>query len=118
MDDLTGQSLGDYRIYRRLGRGAMADVYLAQQASLERHVALKVLSAQLARDETYVARFQQEARAAASLVHGNIVQIYEVGVVDERHFIAQEYVAGSNLGELIRREGRVEPGVVLDILRQ
>lgn len=118
MDDLTGQTLGDYHVYRRLGKGAMAQVYLARQLSLQREVALKVLNPDLARDDTYVARFQNEARAAAALVHANIVQIYEVGVAAGWHFIAQEYVAGSNVGDLIQREGQLSPGVTLDILRQ
>lgn len=103
---------------RRLGRGAMAEVYLAEQRSLARQVALKILNAQLAADPNYVERFQQEARAAASLVHGNIVQIHEVGCHGGVHFIAQEYVAGRDLGELIRRHGRLEPALALDILRQ
>jgi serine/threonine-protein kinase len=118
LQDLTGQTLKDYQVLRRLGRGAMAEVYLAEQRSLTRQVALKVLNAQLAGDPSYVERFQHEARAAASLVHGNIVQIHEVGVHDGVHFIAQEYVAGRDLGELIRRHGRLEPALALDILRQ
>lgn len=118
MADLTGKQLNDYRVLRRLGRGAMAEVYLAEQLSLGRQVALKVLSEQLARDPAYVARFQHEARAAASLVHSGIVQIYEVGCADGCHYIAQEYVAGNNLGELIERQGRLSPGLVLGVLRQ
>ena len=118
MQDLTGQTLKDYQVLRRLGRGAMAEVYLAEQRSLARQVALKILNAQLAADPNYVERFQHEARAAASLVHGNIVQIHEVGCHDGVHFIAQEYVAGRDLGELIRRHGRLEPALALDILRQ
>ena len=116
--DLTGRDLGGYRILRKLGSGGMADVYLAEQRSLGRQVALKVLHDQLASDANYVDRFVQEARAAASLVHPNIVQIYEVGREQNIHFIAQEYVAGKNLGQLVERQGALEPGVVLDILRQ
>lgn len=118
MPDLTGERLGDYQVLRRLGRGAMAEVYLAEQTSLARQVALKVLSAELARDATYVERFQQEARAAAALVHASIVQIYEVGRANGAHFIAQEYVPGRNLGELIERQGRIDPALTLDVLRQ
>ncbi|MEM6329156.1 MAG: serine/threonine-protein kinase [Planctomycetota bacterium] len=118
MPDLTGQTLGDYHVLRRLGRGAMAEVYLAEQASLARRVALKVLSAELAEDAAYVGRFVNEARAAAALVHANIVQVYEVGAVGGLHFIAQEYVAGRNVGELIERQGRLDAGLTLDILRQ
>ncbi|MEM8943731.1 MAG: serine/threonine-protein kinase [Planctomycetota bacterium] len=116
--DLTGQELGDYHILRRLGTGGMAEVYLAEQRSLGRQVALKVLNHSLASDTSYVQRFQNEARAAASLVHPNIVQIYEVGQADGVHFIAQEYVAGKNLGQLLEREGAFVPALVLDVLRQ
>lgn len=116
--DLTGRTLGDYQILRRLGSGGMAEVYLAQQQSLGRQVALKVLSQALASDSSYVQRFQNEARAAASLVHPNIVQIYEVGNVQGVHFIAQEYVAGKNLGQLLQRQGAFQPALVLDIMRQ
>src|SRR5688572_16354893 len=96
----------------------MAEVYLAQQLSLGRQVALKVLNSELARDPNYVRRFHHEARAAAALVHAGIVQIYEVGQEDSVHFIAQEYVAGRNLGEVIRSHGSLAPQLVLDILRQ
>ena len=116
--DLTGRELGGYRVLRRLGVGGMAEVYLAEQQSLSRQVALKVLLPALARDGAYVARFLNEARAAASLVHANIVQIYEVGQADGVHFIAQEYVRGKNLGEVLRRETALGPRLVLDILRQ
>ena len=116
--DLTGRELGDYRILRRLGSGGMAEVYLAEQRSLSRQVALKVLRAQLANDANYVQRFLNEARAAASLVHPNIVQIYEVGQADGVHFIAQEYVRGKNLAEVLQRQRTLEPRLVLDILRQ
>lgn len=116
--DLVGKKLKDFYVLRRLGRGAMAEVYLAQQLSLGRQVALKVLDAELARDPNYVRRFQHEARSAAALVHAGIVQIYEVGEEEGVHYIAQEYVAGRNLGEVIRSRGSLPPEVVLDILRQ
>src|SRR3954462_5263408 len=118
MADLVGKNLKDFFVLRRLGRGAMAEVYLAQQLSLGRQVALKVLNADLARDPNYVRRFDHEARSAAALVHGAIVQIYEVGQQDGVHYIAQEYVAGHNLGEVIRSSGSLSPQLALDILRQ
>ena len=77
--DISGRQLGDYRLLRKLGSGAMAEVYLAEQISLGRNVAFKVLKAELATDATYVERFLREARAAAALVHPNIVGVYEVG---------------------------------------
>lgn len=116
--DLTGQKIGGYEILRKLGSGGMADVYLAQQESLDRQVALKVLQVGLANDKNYVRRFFNEARAAASLIHPNIVQIYEVGKTGNYYFIAQEYVPGKNLAEVVQREGALEPGVALDMLRQ
>jgi serine/threonine-protein kinase len=116
--ELVGKKLKDFYVLRRLGRGAMAEVYLAQQLSLGRQVALKVLNAELAVDPNYVRRFHHEARAAAALVHGGIVQIYEVGEENGVHYIAQEYVAGRNLGELIRSRGSLPPQLALDVLRQ
>jgi serine/threonine-protein kinase len=118
VSDLVGKKLKDYFVLRRLGRGAMADVYLAQQVSLGRQVALKVLNSELARDPNYVRRFQHEARAAAALVHASIVQIYEVGEEGGVHYISQEYVPGRNLGEVIRSSGSLAPQLTLDILRQ
>ncbi|MFO0869368.1 MAG: protein kinase [Pirellulales bacterium] len=116
--DLSGHDLGDYHIGHRLGRGGMAEVYLAEQRSLGRRVALKVLLGRLAEDQAYIRRFQNEARAAAALVHANIVQIYEVGVRDGVHFIAQEYVKGQNLRQLIQRRGPLTPTQTVSVLRQ
>jgi serine/threonine-protein kinase len=118
LSDLVGKKLKDYYVLRRLGRGAMAEVYLAQQVSLSRPVALKVLNEKLAGDPAYVRRFHHEARAAASLVHAAIVQIYEVGEENGTHYIAQEYVPGRNLGEIIHSRGAIHPRLALDILRQ
>ncbi|QDT01259.1 serine/threonine-protein kinase [Adhaeretor mobilis] len=118
MTDLTGKTLGDYCVLRQLGAGGMAEVYLANQESLSRQVALKVLQPALASDASYVQRFTNEARAAASLVHANIVQIYEVGRAEGIHFIAQEYVPGKNLSEVLRKQGSLPPRLVLDVLRQ
>jgi serine/threonine-protein kinase len=115
--DLTGRQLGDYRLLRRLGRGGMAEVYLAEQASLGRKVAVKVLRSTLAGDASYVRRFLHEAQAAASLVHGNIVQIHEVGCIDGVHFIAQEYVEGLNLKQLLARQGALNAAATVRVIR-
>lgn len=103
--DLTGRRIGDLQILRRLGRGGMADVYVANQLTLGRRVALKVLRRDLAGDANYVERFRREARAAAKLTHPNIVQIYEVGCIDSMHYISQEYVDGANLRQQLDRGG-------------
>lgn len=104
-NDLTGRRIGDLQILRRLGRGGMADVYVANQLTLGRRVALKVLRRDLAGDANYVERFRREARAAAKLTHPNIVQIYEVGCIDTMHYISQEYVDGANLRQQLERNG-------------
>jgi serine/threonine-protein kinase len=116
--DLSGRQLGNFRLLRRLGRGAMAEVYLAEQSLLRRRVAVKVLKPELADDRTYLRRFEREAQAAASLVHANIVQIYEVGHVDGLHFIAQEYIQGQNLREWITRNGPPDLPHALSVMRQ
>jgi serine/threonine-protein kinase len=116
--DLSGRQFGDYRLLRRLGRGAMAEVYLAQQDSLNRRVAIKVLRQDLAEDATYIARFQREAQAAAALTHANIVQIHEVACIDRTHLIAQEYVEGQNLRVWLARNGPPEAALALRIMRQ
>ena len=96
----------------------MAEVYLAEQGSLRRQVALKVLRLSLASDESYVRRFHKEAQAAASLVQSNIVQIYEVGRAENLHFIAQEYVPGKNLKQVLDRKGALDVGTTVSIIRQ
>ncbi len=116
--DLSGRQLGDFHLLRRLGRGAMAEVYLAEQERLKRRVAVKILKPELAGDRTYLQRFELEAQAAASLVHANIVQIYEVGCVDQLHYIAQEYVQGQNLRDYIARHGPPDLPHALSIMRQ
>jgi eukaryotic-like serine/threonine-protein kinase len=115
---LSGRQLGDFRLIRRLGRGAMAEIYLAEQLSLKRRVAVKILKPDLANDPTYLQRFEIEAQAAASLVHANIVQIYEVGHVDRRHYIAPEYVQGQNLRDWLARNGPPDVAHALSIMRQ
>jgi len=76
--ELAGRKLGDFQLLRRLGRGAMAEVYLAEQASLQRRVAVKVLKPELAADEREARRFVQAAQSVARLKHPNIVQVYDV----------------------------------------
>ncbi len=116
--ELAGLTLGDYRVLRRLGVGAMAVVYLAEQITLQRHVAFKVMKSGLAEDSQYVRRFQHEARAAASLVHANIAQIFEVGCIDGFQFISQEYIRGFNLNQLLQRDGPMDGRQGVTILRQ
>ncbi len=105
-----GDRIGAYCIERELGSGGMADVYYAIHDGLRRPAAIKVLRASLAADEVHLQRFMQEARAAASLVHPNIVQVYDVGQDGEHRYIAQEYIPGSNLRQyLSQRTDANEP---------
>lgn len=117
-DDFTGQNVADYELIRRLGRGGMAEVWLAQHTKLNRPVALKLLKKDLASDQVYIQRFRIEAQAAARLVHPNIVQIYDVGEVEGLHYIAQEYVAGQNLREYLVKHGPPEVHLAVSIIRQ
>ncbi|MCH2210333.1 MAG: serine/threonine protein kinase [Fuerstiella sp.] len=106
-DDLVDRTIGEFRLLRRLGSGGMADVYLAEQPSLQRVVAIKVLQpGRIAGfDSSIVDRFQREARAAGGLSHANIVQVYQTGEENGIHFIVQEYIQGNNLAQQIRRVG-------------
>lgn len=115
---LIGATLGPYRILRELGRGGMAIVYEAYQPSLNRRVAIKVLPPQMAFDAAFVARFVQEARAAAQLRHPNIVTIHDVGEVNGLYFIVMEKLEGEPLSELIRRTGRLASTRAAKILAQ
>ena len=96
----TGR-LGDYRILREIGRGGMGVVYEAEQVSLGRKVALKVLPFAAMLDKRQLQRFRNEARAAASLKHPNIVQVYAVACERAVHFYAMEYIEGQTLAEVI-----------------
>jgi tRNA A-37 threonylcarbamoyl transferase component Bud32 len=116
--DLSGRTLGDYHILRRLGHGGMGEVYLAEQLSLKRRVALKILRADLAADPTYLQRFRAEAEAVAQATHANIVQVYAIGEADGLHFMALEYVEGRNLRDVLLRRGVPEPALVVSVMRQ
>lgn len=94
----------------------MADVYLAEQESLSRPVAVKVLRPETTLRSAAVERFVQEARAAAALVHGNIVQIHEVGCLDGTHFIIEEYVAGPSLKAWLDLRGPLDARQALAVL--
>ena len=96
--------LGRYEVRSLLGAGGMGEVYLAQDTSLNRKVALKVLPAEVASNQDRMRRFKQEATAAASLNHPSIAHIYEIGEASGLNFIAMEYVDGSTLREKIHNE--------------
>lgn len=111
-DPFIGQTIkGRYRVMRKLGEGGMGTVYLAEQVSIGRRVALKVLHGQYARDEEFVKRFRHEARLAAALNHRNVITVYDFDQADEGSlFIAMEYVDGKSLSEVVRQEGPLDVG--------
>src|SRR5262245_31614796 len=98
-----GQRLGDFEIICEVGRGGMGVVYEARQVSLNRPVALKVLSSGLGLSPHAVQRFRREAAAAAKLHHTHIVPVYATGEQDGTHFYAMELVEGPSLNHVIRQ---------------
>lgn len=98
----TGEEVGRYKVLERIGEGGMGEVFLAEDESLKRPVAIKLLSAHFARDAERVSRFRQEALAASALNHPNIITVYEIGRWRERDFIASEFIEGSTLRKRLR----------------
>jgi serine/threonine-protein kinase len=96
----------------------MGQVYLAEQISLKRRVALKILRADLAADPKYLQRFRSEAEAVAQATHANIVQVYAIGEADGLHFMALEYVEGRNLRDMLVRRGPPDLALVLSVMKQ
>jgi beta-lactam-binding protein with PASTA domain len=118
-NDLTGTLFADrYRLERKLGSGGMADVWLAEDQELGRHVAVKILHERYATDEQFVERFRREATHAAGLSHPNIVSIYDRGVASGSYYIVMEYVEGRTLKELIVTRGPCPVPVAISYTRQ
>jgi serine/threonine-protein kinase len=104
-----------YELGERLGSGGMSSVYRATDRVLERTVAVKLLAEHLSDDEKFVARFRREALAVAQLIHPNIVQVYDTGVDNDRHYIVMEYVEGRSGAQLLQTQGRLGPAVGAEI---
>jgi serine/threonine-protein kinase len=116
--DLTGRTLGDFHILRRIGTGGMGQVYLARQTSLKRDVALKLLRGELNTNLTALKRFQAEAQAVAKLNHPNIVHIHQIGEADGLQYMVLEFVDGRNLRDYLARKGPPDLPVTLSVMRQ
>lgn len=107
-----------YMIVTSLGEGGMADVYLAIDTILNREVAIKILRGELSSDPVTLLRFQREANAASKLNHPNVVDVYDVGESEGRHFIVMEYVRGRTLKQLISQRGALDKKEAVDIMLQ
>src|SRR5260370_9297493 len=116
--DLTGKTIQDFKVLRRLGQGGMGQVYLAEQISLKRNVALKILKPDLAANEISLERFKREAQHVARATHANIVQVYAIDKWGGLHYMALEYVDGLNLREYLAKKGPPQIPLALSIMRQ
>src|SRR6516164_522357 len=104
------QQLGDFRILREVGQGGMGVVYEAEQVSLGRHVALKVLPRSMLPDAKAQRRFEREAKAAAKLHHTNIVPVFGVGEQDDLSYYVMQFIQGLGLDAVLDELKRLQPG--------
>src|SRR6266705_2944957 len=111
-----GTRLGRYEIHSQIGAGGMGEVYLAEDTELDRPVALKFLSPEVAADQKRLNRFFQEAKAASALNHPNILTVYEIGRAEETNFFATEFVDGITLRQRMSKAMKLSE--VLDIATQ
>jgi eukaryotic-like serine/threonine-protein kinase len=114
----AGFLLGQYRILDQIGRGGMGRVFRAEHRTMGRVVALKVLAPDLLQTDRARDLFLREVRAAAQLVHPNIVTAYDANEIDGRFFLVLEYVDGPNLEQLVRQQGPLPVGQACDYVRQ
>lgn len=117
-DQRIGTEIAGFKIQEELGRGGMGVVYLAEQSSPRRRVALKILSPDLARDPAFRERFTRESEAAASVEHPNVIPVHASGESDGVLYIAMRYVQGEDLATLIHREGPLPSGRAVSICSQ
>jgi serine/threonine protein kinase len=110
--------LGGYEVLKVLGKGGMGAVLLGRQISLDRKVAIKVMHPKIAQNPGFVARFTREAYAAAQLTHHNVVQIYDIGEENGRHFFSMEFVRGQSLMDLVAKRGKLTPEVAVGYILQ
>ena len=117
-DRPTSRVLGGFEVLDLIGQGGMGSVYLARQISMDRLVALKILSPKLAEDKKYLERFFREARVSAMLNNVHIVQGIDVGEAEGFYYFAMEYVEGPTLTEILRERGRLSERDALRVVLQ
>ena len=114
-----GQKINErYEIVKSIGEGGMANVYLANDTILDRKVAVKVLRGDLSADDKFIRRFEREAQSVSNLSHPNIVEVYDVGVEDNQHYIVMEYIEGKTLKQLLKKRETLTLTEVIDIMTQ
>lgn len=107
-----------YELLEKIAEGGMSTIYKAYCKVLNRVVAVKILKSEFSENEEFLTKFNNEARACASLNHPNIINVYDVGKDDDIAYIVMEYVDGINLKQLIKKEGRLDEKTALNIVRQ
>ena len=115
---LVNKQIGGYKLVRRIGEGGMGEVYLAEQLTMHRTVALKILHNKWADDEEFRKRFLLEARAAGKLNHQNLIQVYDVNKYQGKYYFSMEFIDGVTVEDLIRHEGALLVDKVIDICMQ
>lgn len=112
----TKRVLGDFELERKLGQGGMGEVYLATQLSLDRKVALKLLSKEMAKKKGFVERFAREAKSMGKFIHPNAVQVFAYGVEDDQHYLAIEYIDGQSMQDWMDKLGRLTVGDAIHVI--
>lgn len=115
---LVNKQIGGYKLIRRIGEGGMGEVYLAEQLTMHRTVALKILHNKWADDEEFRKRFLLEARAAGKLNHQNLIQVYDVNKYQGKYYFSMEFIDGVTVEDLIRHEGALPVEKVINICMQ
>ncbi|NWF67904.1 MAG: protein kinase [Chloroflexi bacterium] len=117
-DDLIGKRVGGYEILDKVGQGGMATVYRAQQISMNRTVAIKILPRQFLSDDSYMARFNREVKIVSQLEHRNIVPVYDYGEYDGLPYIIMRYMPAGSIDDVLRKNGPLEAEKILHIVEQ
>lgn len=115
---LMKKQIGGYKLVRRIGEGGMGEVYLAEQLTMNRTVALKILHAKWADDEEFRKRFLLEARAVGKLSHQNLIQVFDVGKYQGLYYFSMEFIDGVTVEDLIRHEGTLGVEKTIDVALQ
>ncbi len=107
---------GDFELDKKLGQGGMGEVYLAKQLSLDRHVALKLLSKEMAKKKGFVERFEREAKSMGKFIHPNAVQVFAYGVTNNQHYLAIEFIDGQSMQNWMDQLGKLTLGDAIHVV--